>query len=77
MSVVVPAVSAQGAAPACTVEYSVTNQWDTGFQAAVTITNHQAPLSSWRLTFDLPDGSGVTGGWNAAWTPYAAPGRRT
>ncbi|MFB7598596.1 cellulose binding domain-containing protein [Streptomyces sp. NPDC056160] len=68
MSVVVPVVSAQGATPACTVEYSVTNPWDTGFQAAVTITDHQEPVSSWRLTFDLPDGSRVTQGWNAAWS---------
>ncbi|WP_078884110.1 cellulose binding domain-containing protein [Streptomyces sp. NRRL S-340] len=67
-SVVVPVASAQGAAPACTVEYSVTGQWGTGFQGAVTLTNNRAPLTGWRLTFDLADGQEVTGGWNAKWS---------
>ncbi|GGX90766.1 cellulose binding domain-containing protein [Streptomyces anandii] len=67
-SVVVPVVTAQGATPACTVDYSVTGQWDSGFQGAVHITNHRAPLSSWTLTFDLPGGQRVTQGWNAEWS---------
>ncbi|WP_199836461.1 cellulose binding domain-containing protein [Streptomyces sp. CB01373] len=67
-SVVVPAVTAHGAAPACTVEYTVTNQWDAGFQGDVKITNNQAPLSSWSLTFDFAGGQQVTQGWNAKWS---------
>ncbi|MER6980422.1 cellulose binding domain-containing protein [Streptomyces carpinensis] len=67
-SVVVPVVTAQGATPACTVEYSVTNQWDTGFQGAVKITNNRAALNGWSLTFDLADGQKVTQGWNAKWS---------
>ncbi|WP_316744063.1 cellulase family glycosylhydrolase [Streptomyces sp. MK7] len=67
-SVVVPVVTAQGATPACTVEYSVTNQWATGFQAAVNITNNRAALTGWSLTFDLADGQKVTQGWNAKWS---------
>ncbi|WP_181446717.1 cellulase family glycosylhydrolase [Streptomyces sp. NTH33] len=67
-SVVVPAVTAHGAAPACTVEYTVTGQWDAGFQGDVRITNNQAPLSSWSLTFDFPGGQKVTQGWNAKWS---------
>ncbi|MEU3840445.1 cellulose binding domain-containing protein [Streptomyces sp. NPDC028635] len=65
---IVPVVTAQAAAPACTVEYSVTGQWDAGFQAAVKITNNAAALSSWRLTFDFPGGQQVTQGWNARWS---------
>ncbi|PAZ09942.1 cellulose-binding protein [Streptomyces sp. SA15] len=64
----VPAVTASGAAPACTVEYSVTSQWDTGFQGAVRITNNTTAVSSWRLTFDLADGQKVNQGWNAKWS---------
>ncbi len=64
----VPVVTAQGATPACTVEYSVTNQWDTGFQGAVKITNNRAALNGWSLTFDLADGQKVTQGWNAKWS---------
>ncbi|MFF4399034.1 cellulase family glycosylhydrolase [Streptomyces sp. NPDC001480] len=67
-SVTVPAVTAQGATPACTVEYSVTSQWDTGFQGSVKITNIKAALSSWNLTFDFANGQKVTQGWNAKWS---------
>ncbi|MGW7817864.1 cellulose binding domain-containing protein [Streptomyces puniciscabiei] len=67
-SAVVPVVSAQGATPACTVDYSVTSQWDGGFQGSVRITNNRAPVSSWRLTFGFADGQRVTQGWNARWS---------
>ena len=65
---VAPVVTASGAAPACTVEYSVTGQWDTGFQGAVTITNNGAALNSWSLGFDFAGGQKVTQGWNAKWS---------
>jgi endoglucanase len=64
----VPVVSASGATPACTVEYSVTGQWDTGFQGAVKITNNTAALSGWSLTFDFANGQEVTQGWSAKWS---------
>ncbi|MGW7407758.1 cellulose binding domain-containing protein [Streptomyces sp. NPDC054833] len=67
-SALVPVVSASGATPACTVEYSVTGQWDTGFQGAVKITNNTAALSSWSLTFDFANGQKVTQGWSAKWS---------
>ncbi|MET8943614.1 cellulase family glycosylhydrolase [Streptomyces sp. NPDC004542] len=67
-SVTVPVVTAQGATPACTVEYSVTSQWDTGFQGSVQITNNSAALSSWSLTFDFPGGQKLTQGWGAQWS---------
>ncbi|MEU9442684.1 cellulose binding domain-containing protein [Streptomyces sp. NPDC048304] len=67
-SAVVPVVSAQGATPACTVQYAVTNQWAGGFQGSVTITNNQSALSNWSLTFDFADGQKVTQGWNAKWS---------
>lgn len=65
---VVPVVTAQGATQACTVEYSVTSQWDGGFQGSVRITNNQAALSGWKLTFDFAGGQKVTQGWNAKWS---------
>lgn len=67
-SVLVPVVTAQGAIPACTVEYAVTGQWDSGFQGSVKVTNNQAALSSWKLTFDFAGGQQVTQGWNAEWS---------
>ena len=65
---VAPVVTASGAAPACTVEYSVTSQWDAGFQGAVKITNNTAAVSSWSLTFDFAGGQKVNQGWNATWS---------
>ncbi|MFF4841046.1 cellulose binding domain-containing protein [Streptomyces collinus] len=64
---VVPVVTAEGATPACTVEYAVTGQWDNGFQGSVKITNNQAATDSWKLTFDFAGGQKVTQGWNAKW----------
>ncbi|WP_329332759.1 cellulase family glycosylhydrolase [Streptomyces sp. NBC_00663] len=65
---VAPVVTASGATPACTVEYSVTSQWGTGFQGAVTITNNTAAVSSWSLGFDFAGGQKVSQGWNARWS---------
>jgi hypothetical protein len=67
-AVTVPAATASGAAPACSVEYSVTSQWDNGFQGAVRITNNAAAVSSWKLTFDFSGGQKVSRGWNAKWS---------
>ncbi|MEU5314307.1 cellulase family glycosylhydrolase [Streptomyces sp. NPDC021562] len=64
----VPVVSASGATPACTVQYTVTSQWDTGFQGSVTITNNMAAVSSWSLSFDFASGQKVTQGWNGTWS---------
>ncbi|MGW1590537.1 cellulose binding domain-containing protein [Streptomyces sp. NPDC002386] len=66
--VLVPVVTAEGATPACTVEYAVTSQWDNGFQGSVRITNNQAAMGSWKLTFDFPAGQEVTRGWSAEWS---------
>ncbi|MFI7411894.1 cellulose binding domain-containing protein [Streptomyces sp. NPDC049627] len=71
-AVTVPVVTAQGATPACTVEYSVTGQWDSGFQGAVEITNNAAAVSSWSLSFDFAGGQKVTQGWNAKWSQSGA-----
>ncbi|MFF7982929.1 cellulose binding domain-containing protein [Streptomyces sp. NPDC007901] len=67
-SALVPVVSASGATPACTVQYTVTSQWDTGFQGSVTITNNMAAMSSWSLGFDFANGQKVTQGWSAKWS---------
>ncbi|MDH6624536.1 endoglucanase [Streptomyces sp. LBL] len=67
-SMTVTAVTASGAAPACSVEYSVTSQWDSGFQGTVKITNNTAGVSSWQLAFDFANGQKVNQGWNAKWS---------
>jgi cellulose 1,4-beta-cellobiosidase len=61
---VVPADVGAAAVP-CTVDYKVQNQWDTGFTAAVTITNNSAAKSSWSLKWSYAGNQKVTSGWNA------------
>ncbi|MGW0083814.1 cellulose-binding domain-containing protein, partial [Streptomyces sp. NPDC003393] len=61
---VAPADAGTSAAP-CTVDYQVQNQWNTGFTAAVTITNNSAAKSSWSLKWSYAGDQKVTSGWNA------------
>jgi cellulase/cellobiase CelA1 len=58
------APAAHAAAAAATL--SVTSTWQTGFIARFTITNSSmAPLTDWRLEFDLPAGESVLHTWNS------------
>ncbi|MFG2353078.1 glycoside hydrolase family 6 protein [Streptomyces sp. NPDC048521] len=49
----------------CTVDYKIQSQWDTGFTAAVTLTNNAAAKSSWSLKWSYDGSQKVTSGWNA------------
>ncbi|MEU4491588.1 glycoside hydrolase family 6 protein [Streptomyces purpurascens] len=49
----------------CTVDYKVQSQWDTGFTAAVTLTNHAAAKSGWSVKWSYAGNQKVTNGWNA------------
>lgn len=60
-----PAAAATG----CKVDYTITNQWQGGFQAGVKVTNLGDPVSGWTLKWTWPDaGQKVTQGWNATWS---------
>ncbi|MEU2623057.1 glycoside hydrolase family 6 protein [Streptomyces sp. NPDC007157] len=48
----------------CTVDYKVQSQWDTGFTAAVTITNNAASKSSWSVKWSYAGNQKVTNAWN-------------
>ncbi|MFG3100834.1 cellulase family glycosylhydrolase [Streptomyces sp. NPDC048182] len=57
------------AATGCRVSYTVTNQWQDGFQAGVKVTNLGSPVSNWTLKYTWPTTSQkVTQGWNATWS---------
>lgn len=57
------------AATGCRVDYTVTNTWQGGFQAAVKITNLGAPVTGWKLEFAMPNpGQRLAQGWNATWS---------
>lgn len=65
MAVPVVLGSSAEAAPGCKVEYTITNQWDTGFGATVTVTNLGDPISGgWTLEWDFPGNQQVQQGWN-------------
>ncbi|MFF0366019.1 cellulase family glycosylhydrolase [Micromonospora sp. NPDC005087] len=53
-------------ASAATAVFSVTNNWGSGYQGQVTVTNNtSAQITSWRVEFDLPSGSSISQSWNA------------
>ncbi|MEU6281770.1 glycoside hydrolase family 6 protein [Streptomyces sp. NPDC047028] len=56
---------ADAASVPCTVDYKVQSQWDTGFTAAVTITNNAAAKSGWSLKWSYAGNQKVNNYWNA------------
>ncbi|MEU6402413.1 glycoside hydrolase family 6 protein [Streptomyces sp. NPDC046985] len=67
----VPATAGAQAAP-CTVDYTIQNQWDTGFTAAVTVTNNSAAKTGWTLKWSYAGAQQITSGWNAKITQSGA-----
>ncbi len=62
---IAPAAHAAAAAATLTVEHT----WQTGFIANFVITNaSMAPMSDWKLEFDMPAGQSVLHAWNSTVT---------
>lgn len=60
------AVSPVAHAAAVTATLSVEHTWQTGFIARFAVTNaSMAPLSDWKLEFDMPAGQSVLHTWNS------------
>jgi serine/threonine protein kinase len=58
----------QPVSKACSARYAYTSQWIVGFTAQVTFVNRgTAALAGWALTFEMPSGMRVAGGWNGQW----------
>ncbi|MCG5451749.1 cellulose binding domain-containing protein [Micromonospora sp. NIE111] len=66
------AVVASAAAVGCRVDYQITNQWQGGFGANVTVTNLGDPVTGWAVTWSYAAGQQVTQAWNAAVTQSGA-----
>ncbi|ASO21341.1 hypothetical protein FHR81_002312 [Actinoalloteichus hoggarensis] len=67
-AVIVPITAPAGAAQnvQCSVDYRVTNEWNDGFGAEVSLTNEgSTPLNGWSLTWTYPDGQRITQAWNS------------
>lgn len=60
--------TAGAATPGCKVDYSITNQWNTGFGANVVVTNTGDPTTAWTLEWSYAGNQQVTQGWNATIT---------
>jgi endoglucanase len=53
----------------CAVSYTVTNDWGTGFTAAVTITDTgSAALDDWTLGYAYAGNQTLQSGWNGTWS---------
>jgi alpha-galactosidase len=52
----------------CKVTYTVVNQWQGGFQSALTISNTGSTnLNGWSLTFSFANGQQISQSWNATY----------
>ncbi|BAJ00842.1 glycoside hydrolase family 6 protein [Shewanella violacea] len=67
---------ASGYAAVC--EYSIDNEWNTGFVAKVSITNDGPDdIQAWQLTWDYAGANRISSSWNVSLTgnnPYSAAG---
>ncbi|HTY31899.1 cellulose-binding domain-containing protein [Mycobacterium sp.] len=76
VSALIVAILGLGIAPvahaaAATATLSVEHTWQTGFIAQFSVTNSStAPLSDWKLEFDLPAGESVLHSWNSTVAQY-------
>lgn len=69
VAVVGLAITPVAHAAAATATLSVEHTWQTGFIARFAITNASvAPMSDWKLEFDMPAGQSVVHAWNSTIT---------
>jgi|GEM_PF-2825433 len=58
----------------CSAAYSVTDQWSSGFTAAITVTSGPVAIRSWTLRYTYPGSPGSPGsehldeGWDGTWS---------
>ncbi|MDQ0375149.1 cellulase family glycosylhydrolase [Cellulomonas humilata] len=52
----------------CTAALVVSNTWPGGYQAAVTVKNGTAMISTWKTSFALPSGGSVQSGWSGTYS---------
>jgi endoglucanase len=53
----------------CQVSYTVTNQWQDGFTADVTVRNNRTTATNgWTVGWTFPGNQRITNLWNAAWS---------
>jgi endo-1,4-beta-xylanase len=64
-----PTATSTTGSSTCSVRYTVTNQWNTGFGATFTITNTgSTAINGWNLQFSFANGQTITQLWNGSFT---------
>ncbi|MEW1615934.1 MULTISPECIES: glycoside hydrolase family 6 protein [unclassified Streptomyces] len=53
-----------GLPASCTADFSVTNSWNHGYRADVTLKNGSKALDSWKVEWTLPPGQRLVNAWN-------------
>jgi len=72
-SATTPASSGGGGGAACTIDYTISSQWQGGFGAAIAINNTgSTALSGWTLTWSFANGQTITQLWNGVETQSGA-----
>jgi endo-1,4-beta-xylanase len=62
-----------GSKSTCTIDYTISSQWQGGFGAAITIINNgTTALSNWTLTWSFANGQTITQLWNGSETQSGA-----
>jgi uncharacterized protein (DUF1800 family) len=56
----------------CDITYSLTTQWNTGFQAGVTITNNGPAINGWTVNWAFPANQTISDLWNGSYTQTGA-----
>jgi endoglucanase len=56
----------------CVVRYAVSAQWNTGFTAALTITNAGSPITGWTLQYTFAGNQQLAQGWSGSWSQQGA-----
>jgi hypothetical protein len=59
-------------APACVARYQVTNSWQGGYLAEITVVNKAATISGWTIRWALPAGHTITNLWDGHLTRKAS-----
>ncbi len=63
-----PPSSSPAGTRGCSATYSITNQWQGGFQGQVNVTAGSSAISGWAVTWTFGNGQTVTQFWNATIT---------
>jgi len=72
LSIVALTTGQASAAAGCSINYTISSQWNVGFSTNVTITDLGSPLTSWTLGWTFGGNQQITQLWNGGYTQSGA-----